>query len=61
MNEVNNIPEGWVETTLRKVGKVITGKTPSKNNFSEITKIDTSGGFELRAKLAHHQTRYQLR
>ena len=32
MNEVNNIPEGWVETTLGKVGKVITGKTPSKNN-----------------------------
>lgn len=32
MNEVNNIPEGWVETTLEEVGKVITGKTPSKNN-----------------------------
>jgi type I restriction enzyme S subunit len=32
MNEVNNIPEGWVETTLGQVGKVITGKTPSKNN-----------------------------
>ena len=32
-----------------------------KNNFSVITKIDTSGGFELRARLAHHQTRYRLR
>lgn len=32
MSEVNNIPEGWVETTIGKVGKVITGKTPSKDN-----------------------------
>ena len=32
-----------------------------KNNFSEFTKTDTSGGFELRARLAHHQTHYRLR
>ena len=27
-----NIPEGWVETTLGEMGKIITGKTPSKNH-----------------------------
>ena len=32
-----------------------------KNNFSEIIKVDTSGGFELGARLAHHQTPYRLR
>jgi type I restriction enzyme S subunit len=32
MSEVKNIPKGWVEKTLRELGKVITGKTPSKNN-----------------------------
>ena len=32
-----------------------------KNNFSEITKVDASGGFELRARVARHQTRYRLR
>lgn len=28
----NKIPNGWVETTLGEVGRVVTGKTPSKNN-----------------------------
>nr|WP_315207501.1 restriction endonuclease subunit S [uncultured Flavobacterium sp.] len=32
MSDVKSIPEGWAETTLGKVGKVITGKTPSKDN-----------------------------
>lgn len=32
MSEVKYIPDGWVETTLGQVGKVITGKTPSKDN-----------------------------
>ena len=32
MSEVKNIPDGWVETSLGQVGKVITGKTPSKDN-----------------------------
>ena len=32
MSSVNDIPNGWVETNLGKLGRVITGKTPSKNN-----------------------------
>ncbi|MBL4774915.1 MAG: restriction endonuclease subunit S [Mariprofundus sp.] len=28
-----SLPEGWVETSLREVGKAVTGKTPSKNNI----------------------------
>lgn len=32
MSELKNIPDGWMETTLGQVGKVITGKTPSKDN-----------------------------
>ncbi len=27
-----SIPNGWIETNLGKLGRVITGKTPSKNN-----------------------------
>lgn len=32
MNSVNDIPNGWIEINLGKLGQVITGKTPSKNN-----------------------------
>lgn len=32
MSVVKNIPDGWAEITLGQVGKVITGKTPSKDN-----------------------------
>jgi type I restriction enzyme S subunit len=32
MSEVKNIPDGWVEKNLGEVGKIITGKTPSKDN-----------------------------
>ena len=32
MSSVNDIPNGWTETNLGKLGRVITGKTPSKNN-----------------------------
>src|SRR5690554_4753823 len=32
MSSVDRIPVGWVETTLKKDGKVVTGKTPSKNH-----------------------------
>jgi len=32
MNKDNNMPDGWVETTLGEVGSIITGKTPSKNH-----------------------------
>jgi type I restriction enzyme S subunit len=35
MSELKKIPSGWVETTLGKVGKVITGKTPSKDHPEE--------------------------
>jgi len=35
----DKIPEGWVETTLKKVGKVVTGKTPSKNHPEDWGKI----------------------
>ena len=27
-----SLPEGWVETTLGEVGKIVTGKTPKKKN-----------------------------
>ena len=29
MNEVNNIPEGWVETTLGEIALIIMGQSPS--------------------------------
>lgn len=32
MSEMKNIPDGWVQTTLGEVGRIVTGKTPSKNN-----------------------------
>ena len=45
---------------LKEVG-ISPKKMSEKNDFSEITKADTSGGFELRSRLVHHQTRYRLR
>ena len=32
MSENKNIPKGWIETTLGEIGRVVTGKTPSKNH-----------------------------
>lgn len=32
MSEVNNIPEGWMETTLGEVAKIESGSTPSTKN-----------------------------
>lgn len=28
MSKTNTIPDGWKETTLAEIGRVITGKTP---------------------------------
>ena len=30
--DAQSVPKGWVESTLGEVGRVVTGKTPSKNN-----------------------------
>ncbi len=40
---MSGLPEGWVETTLGKVGNVITGKTPPKKNIEYWRDVRTIG------------------